>query len=498
MKIVIYSVVFVAIFSGRLQAQADLVTASADSSVMLLLLKDGQENHPAAFYTVLNDAGYPISVTNLEGKVTLKSGEFMTIRSYFSMDTSFLVPDQREFSVTLRPEIIDLQEVEVNSYSVEKLMKIAARNFSLAYPSTPFLYHVNAYSYIKDRENFLEFYQMDGLALLSGNRNWSKWSFAPGGKPDAYFYLLPLEQRRSDRLDYNGEPIPYVSFNKKGTIRWVVMPFMSRPIYRSMEICGPMFVKNLKYYEFTYNYDEETDEQYFVQFKTKEKYRREDTRNIFLIGEGMLLIDKTNLKITEVNFEFSQYHDVNFEINREGRRKDVAGEIRMRYARGEVCTPSELEFTCYYLGENWHSPREDPVGHGIERYEKIIFGHRTDNPLKEDMQRVLRSFAFVGMNSQAAYGSDFWQKDQHLPPYLNREISKSLSNNISLVKQFRNNSGKRWKEWDSARDTPQNIFPEAKGFDEAVEKNKNLVNEIREKRFRDMYDYLRAKEDESN
>ncbi len=495
---VIYSMVLVVMFSGGIKAQVGLIGVSADSSVMRLSMKDGRSNNPAAFYTVLNEAGKPISVTDINGRVTLKTGISVTVRSYFSRDTSFMVPDQPEFSVSLRPEVIDLEEVEVTSYTVEKLMTLAGRDFSSRYPSSPLLYHINAHSYIKDRKNFLEFYQMDGLALLSGNRNWSKWSFAPGGEPDAYFYLLPLEQRMSDRLDYNGEPIPYASFNDSGATRWVVMPFMSRPVFRALEICGPMFMKNQKYYEFAYNYHEETDEYYLVQFKTKERFRREDNKNIFLIGEGSLLIDKTNLKITEVNFEFSQYHDVNFEINREGRRKDVAGEIRVRYSGGEVSTPSELEFTCYYVGDNWYSPREDPVGHGIERYEKIRFGHHTDNPLKEDMQQVVRSFAFVGMNSQAVYGSDFWRKDQYVLPTLNREISKSLSNKISLEKQFRNNSGKRWKEWDSARDTPQSVFPEAIGFDEAVEKHEGLINEIREKRFRDVYDYLRAKEDESN
>lgn len=495
---VIYSMVLVVMFSGGIKAQVGLIGVSADSSMMRLSMKDGRSNNSAAFYTVLNEAGKPISVTDINGRVTLKTGISVTLRSYFSRDTSFMVPDQPEFSVSLRPKVIDLDEVEVTSYTVEKLMTLAGRDFSSRYPSSPLLYHINAHSYIKDRNNFLEFYQMDGLALLSGNRNWSKWSFAPGGKPDTYFYLLPLEQRMSDRLDYKGESIPYAAFYDNGSIRWVVMPFMSRPVYRGLEICGPMFLKNHKFYEFSYSYDEETEEYFVVHFKTRERYRREDTKNIFLIGEGMLLIGKTNLKITEVNFEFSQYHDVNFEINREGRRKDVAGEIRMRYAGGEFSTPSELEFTCYYLGENWYSPREDPVGHGIERYEKIRFGHHTDNPLKEDMPQVVRSFAFVGMNSQAVYGSDFWRKDQHVLPTLNREISKSLSNNISLEKQFRNNSGKRWKEWDSARDTPQSVFPEAIGFDEGVEKHEGLIKEIREKRFRDVYDYLRAKEDESN
>lgn len=497
MKMVIYSMVLMVMFSGRIMAQVDPMRVSADSSIMRLSIKDGKVSQPAAFYTVLNEAGKPISVTDINGSVTLKTGIPVTVRSYFSRDTSFIVPDQPEFSVSLSPNVIDLEEVEVTSYTVEKLMTLAGRDFSSRYPTSPLLYHINAHSYIKDRKRFLEFYQMDGLALLSGNRNWSKWSFAPGGKPEAYFYLLPLEQRMSDRFGYDGEPIPYVSYDETGGIRWVVMPFMSRPVYRGLEICGPMFLKNHKYYEFAYSYDEETDEDYVVHFKTKERYRQEDAKNIFLIGEGNLVIDKTNLRITEVNFEFSQYHDVNFEIKREGRRKDVAGEIRVRFTGTDVFYPSELEFTCYYLGENWYSPREDPVGHGIERYEKLRFGPHTKDPLKEDMEQVVRSFDFVGMNSQAGYDSDFWRKDGHVPSTLYSEISRSLSTNISLEKQFRNNSGKRWKEWDSKRDTPQRDFPEAKDFDEGVERHENLVNDIREKRFRNVYDYLKMRKDES-
>ena len=253
---VIYSMVLVVMFSGGIKAQVGLIGVSADSSMMRLSMKDGRSNNSAAFYTVLNEAGKPISVTDINGRVTLKTGISVTVRSYFSRDTSFMVPDQPEFSVSLRPKVIDLEEVEVTSYTVEKLMTLAGRDFSSRYPSSSLLYHINAHSYIKDRNNFLEFYQMDGLALLSGNRNWSKWSFAPGGKPDTYFYLLPLEQRMSDRLDYKGESIPYVAFYDNGSIRWVVMPFMSRPVYRGLEICGPMFLKNHKFYEFSYSYDE--------------------------------------------------------------------------------------------------------------------------------------------------------------------------------------------------------------------------------------------------
>jgi hypothetical protein len=277
MKMVIYSMVLIVLFCGRIKAQVDHIGVSADSSVMRLSMKDGKVSHPAAFYTVLNEAGEPISVTDINGKASLKTGEFVTVRSFFIRDTSFMVPGQSSFSVMLASEVIDLEEVEVTSYTVEKLMNLAGRKFGSSYPSTPLLFHVNAYSF-----------------------------------------------------------------------------------------------------------DEETDEDFIVHFKTRERYRRENAKNIFLIGEGVLVIDKTNLKITEVNFEFSQYHDVNFEINRQGRRKDVAGEIRLRYKGNEVYNLSEPEFTCYYLGDNWFSPRENPVDHGIERYEKVGFGRHTEAPLKSD------------------------------------------------------------------------------------------------------------------
>jgi hypothetical protein len=103
---------------------------------------------------------------------------------------------------------------------------------------------------------------------------------------------------------------------------------------------------------------------------------------------------------------------------------------------------------------------------------------------------MIRSFDFVGMNSQAVFDSDFWRKDKHVPSTLNKEISRSLSIKIPLETQYKNNSGRRWQEWDKDRDRPQSIFPETNSFDEAVEKYERLVKGIRDKQFRDKYNFL--------
>lgn len=433
----------------------------------------------------------PIAVTDSVGTAEFSIGDSVLVRSLFFRDTAFVVIKNHSL-IEITPSTFELEEVQIKSYSADELMGISAGLFIKGYSESPFMARTSGYYYFKGREKFLEFYQMDGLTLFSGNKKWKAWSFAPGGKPESYLYMVPINARRSFHWDYEGDSVGYTGYDRSGELLWIVKPFMYRPIYRALEISGPMFPGNKKFYEFVYNYDEETEEDYVVNFRTRERYRNRNVKDLFLVGEGKVFISKSSNQINRVEFDFSKYYDVNLERSRAERKKDIAGKLTVGFIHGDRTYPSSVEFNCQFLGENWFLPRPAPVVERLNGYENVRFTDYTTDLVNDNERETYRIFDFMDMESYAEYDPVYWQKNNALVGrQLYNNIQSGLSTKIPLDQQFVQNSGSRLAVWQKGKNNLMGLFPNAASFDEAAAYHKDLVLQYREGPLTNIFHKLR-------
>jgi hypothetical protein len=453
-----------------------------------ILISDIKNEVPAVYLPVFNKDTIPIALTDSLGFVNLNVGEQVFIKSIFYNDTSFIVPEYGPVILKLSYSVVQLDEIKIVSYTAERLMQLSSRIFEERYPKDPYLTHVQAFYYLKSHQRYLEFFQMDGLGLLSGNRKWEAWSFDPGGKSKTYLYMIPIEQRRSFHWDYNGDTIPYRYIDNNNKLHWIVRPFMYRPVFRAFEISGPTFHKNRKFYDFSFDYDQETDVEYVVNFKTKDQFKSKNTKNLFIVGEGKIWVSKTENLITRVKFYFSKYYDINLEINRQERFKKIIGWIDLSFEQLEdEIFPKKVTFECNYLDDSWYSPRPLPRENSLIRYEHVQFGNLTKTMIFNDQSRAVRTFSFVDINSEAEYNSEFWNRNTFVSKSLYGRIYKDLSSKIGLEDQFGMNSQARFDDWNFNAHVLLKLYPQAETFEEARRKHSDLIDQVIEGHIRSLY-----------
>lgn len=486
-----YACFFVLFFMLCVNPELKAQTHTEKLKIKFVFDGDGLD---ASHIPLFNADFEPVFVTDSTGIAEFTVGDTVYVRSLFYADTMFVVQSNMQPVISLNVSPLTLAEVIIAFKPVDKQMDLTMRLFEKHYVKSPFIAHSNAYYYFRGQGQFLEFNEMAGLTLFSGYKKWKPWSFAPDGEPHAYIQTVPIENRRSLHWDYKGDTIPSIDREKmydRNGPRWNVRPYMYRPLYRALEESGPMWKKNKKFYDFEYNYDEETEQFLVVNFRTKNRYREKETGKLFLIGEGKLYISKDSDHIEKIEYDYSKYMDINFEQNRQGRKKDIAGTIAVTYVNGQIIFPESIEFSCYYLGRNWYPPRPDPVDQNLNSYEKILFSNHTQDLIDSNENDTYKTFSFIDTESYAEYDPTFWKQDNFVEKPLYDKIHRDLSFKIDLTEQYEMNAGNRFAKWNNDNDYLLSLFPKAKNPAEAKQMHKELVQSVKEEKLEVIYRRLK-------
>lgn len=463
-----------------------------DSGKVIVIIDDNRNKFPGVSVPLyhLND-GYLIGITDSTGTATINLDSTyldVNIRSYFYKDTTFRVNRGETVTIYIKPVEILLREIVIKSLRINPLIKRATKRFKREYIAGPNLLSANGYYTIESRGKYLEFYQMDGIALHSGYLDWKPFRFSPtpaNGK--SYFCIVPLELRRTYHWGVNGDTVAPKLNSPDYLLRYLLKPFSFREVYRALEVSGPCSYKNRKFYDFSLEEGNEPNDYFLIHFRTKDKYRSKRINDLLLIGEGILWISRQDQKIKRIEYDFSQYHNVDLPANRKGRIREIYGTIIVSYVNyPDGLFIDVVDFSCRWWGNHHiYRPRPMPFENRIHITEHIDIRKIKKCPDVQLLQRenIAKMFDYIGDNSLAKYDPSFWDKQTNIstPPDL-KQIFNDLSLKIKINNQFIKNSGKRFYPWDEGNYSTENSsllksFPNAKNVAEARKQWENGAND---------------------
>ncbi|MEP2346462.1 MAG: hypothetical protein ABJH96_01645, partial [Algoriphagus sp.] len=168
--------------------------------------KEGESTISLPFLPIYNQAGEVEALADSVGVVSLPIGESFQIRSLFYTDTTFQVVENRLTKIILEYEDVALQVFEIKFFKDPRdHVKQLSKQISAEYISSPHLGAFSGYFLVSQKEKILDYYEADGLSLLSGNKKWKPWDFANNNSTgESYNHLVPMEIRRSFHWNTNG------------------------------------------------------------------------------------------------------------------------------------------------------------------------------------------------------------------------------------------------------------------------------------------------------
>jgi len=410
--------------------------------------KDGSSTIFIPFLPVYNQSGEVEALADSVGVVSLPIGKSFQIRSLFYTDTVFQVLENRLTKIILEYEDVALPTFEIKFFKDPRdHVKQLSKRISSEYISSPHLGAFSGYFLVSQKGKFLDFYEGDGLSLLSGNKKWKSWDFADAGSAgDAYNHLVPMEIRRSFHWDLAGDTIASKFTTQVNRDKdYYIFPFYAREIYRALELSGPLDEKSIRFYDFKYAVEGEND---VIYFNVKDQFKADDKLPLFLVGEGILYLNSSGEMVEKLIFNFSSYRYLNFSLKRNRRNREVSGVLAVSYDKQKATiVPTEIGLEAKFFGErNLFRPRPFELGNEASITEKMYL--KNYRPLNdEDLENLRKAMSRIGLESMVPCNTKYWQGSKSVSDKVYAKVNSDLGNKIPLEKQFLANSDKRLHPW---------------------------------------------------
>ena len=256
---------------------------------------------------------------------------------------------------------------------------------------------------------------------------------------------MPLELRRSHHWDWTtGDTIPARNTlaSTERSDQYFIKPFYARELMHAFEYSWPLSSSNLKFYDFQYDLENGKE---IILFKSKDEERVKANSDLFLIGEGKIILGESGENIESITINFSKYNYVAFPKNRKGRERQMGGSLSVIFENSsDKVFVSEVELKAKLFGPiNIGNPRPYRKGSEVTIMEKILFEDFQFIQSKKDLASLEKGFGFVGLETMVVYDPEYWNSHALVSPDLFNQIRRDLGSKISLNDQFEANSGKR-------------------------------------------------------
>jgi hypothetical protein len=430
---------------------------SQDRGSAQFFFKDGKSTIAIPFMPVLNQAGEVEALADSVGVVSLPIGESFYLKSLFYKDTVFQVVENKLTKIVLEYEEVALQAFEIKFYKDPRdHVKHLAKQISSEYISSPHLGVFSGYFLVIQKGKVLDFYEADGLSLLSGNKKWKAWDFANhNSSGDTYNHLVPMEIRRSFHWNLAGDTIVSRFSNQTNIEKtYQILPFYAREIYRALEVSGPLDEKSIKYYDYKYGIDNDMD---VIYFNVKDQFKADDSLPLFLIGEGVLYLNGSGEMVDRLTYNFSSYRYLNLELKRAARNREISGVLSVTYDKqNNTILPTEIGLEAKFFGQrNLFSPRPFELGNEASISEKLYL--KNYKPVnQDDLPNMRRAMSRIGLESMVPYNPKYWQGSNSVSDKVYTKVKSDLGQKVPLEKQFTANSGKRLHPWLSENNSSKN------------------------------------------
>ncbi len=406
-----------------------------------------EERSPVPFLPIFSEDGTVYGITDSIGNITLEEGVRFFIRSFFYQDREFIVEPNAEKVILLERVEIALEEIEIRSFQnpVDQL-KYLNKSFESAFEKNAFLSNFKGYYAVQQQEKYVDFFEASGISLHSKSQKWKPYNFVQAwGGGSAYQFLVPLELRRSHHWDWmTGDTIPARNTlaSTERSDQYFIKPFYARELMHAFEYSWPLSSSNLKFYDFQYDLENGKE---IILFKSKDEERVKANSDLFLIGEGKIVLDESGENIESITINFSKYNYVAFPKNRNGRERQIGGSLSVIFENSsDKAFVSKVELKAKLFGPiNIGNPRPYQKGSEVTIIEKILFEDFQFVQSKQNLASLEKGFGFVGLESMVAYDSNYWSSYALVSTDLFNQIKRDLGSKISLNKQFQSNSGKR-------------------------------------------------------
>lgn len=406
-----------------------------------------EERSPVPFLPIFSEDGTVYGITDSIGNITLEEGVRFFIRSFFYQDREFIVEPNAEKVILLERVEIALEEIEIRSFQnpVDQL-KYLNKSFESAFEKNAFLSNFKGYYAVQQQEKYVDFFEASGISLQSKSQKWKPYNFVQAwGGGSAYQFLVPLELRRSHHWDWmTGDTIPARNTlaSTERSDQYFIKPFYARELMHAFEYSWPLSSSNLKFYDFQYDLENGKE---IILFTSKVEERTKANSDLFLIGEGKIVLDELGENIESITINFSKYNYVAFPKNRNGRERQIGGSLSVIFENSsDKAFVSKVELKAKLFGPiNIGNPRPYQKGSEVTIIEKILFEDFQFVQSKQNLASLEKGFGFVGLESMVAYDPNYWSSHALVSSDLFNQIKRDLGSKISLNEQFQSNSGKR-------------------------------------------------------
>lgn len=406
-----------------------------------------EERSPVPFLPIFSEDGTVYGITDSIGNITLEEGVTFFIRSFFYQDREFIVEPNAEKVILLERVEIALEEIEIRSFQnpVDQL-KYLNKSFESAFEKEAFLSNFRGYYAVQQQEKYVDFFEASGISLQSKSQKWKPYNFVQAwGGGSAYQFLVPLELRRSHHWDWmTGDTIPARNTlaSTERSDQYFIKPFYARELMHAFEYSWPLSSSNLKFYDFQYDLENGKE---IILFTSKVEERTKANSDLFLIGEGKIVLDELGENIESITINFSKYNYVAFPKNRNGRERQIGGSLSVIFENSsDKAFVSKVELKAKLFGPiNIGNPRPYQKGSEVTIIEKILFEDFQFVQSKQNLASLEKGFGFVGLESMVAYDPNYWSSHALVSSDLFNQIKRDLGSKISLNEQFQSNSGKR-------------------------------------------------------
>lgn len=406
-----------------------------------------EERSPVPFLPIFSEDGTVYGITDSIGNITLEEGVTFFIRSFFYQDREFIVEPNAEKVILLERVEIALEEIEIRSFQnpVDQL-KYLNKSFEPAFEKEAFLSNFRGYYAVQQQEKYVDFFEASGISLQSKSQKWKPYNFVQAwGGGSAYQFLVPLELRRSHHWDWmTGDTIPARNTlaSTERSDQYFIKPFYARELMHAFEYSWPLSSSNLKFYDFQYDLENGKE---IILFTSKVEERTKANSDLFLIGEGKIVLDELGENIESITINFSKYNYVAFPKNRNGRERQIGGSLSVIFENSsDKAFVSKVELKAKLFGPiNIGNPRPYQKGSEVTIIEKILFEDFQFVQSKQNLASLEKGFGFVGLESMVAYDPNYWSSHALVSSDLFNQIKRDLGSKISLNEQFQSNSGKR-------------------------------------------------------
>ncbi|TFV93682.1 hypothetical protein E4S40_15680 [Algoriphagus kandeliae] len=438
---------------------------------------ENEKRSPVPFLPIFTENGTVYGITDSIGNITLEEGITFFIRSLFYQDKAFKVEPNAEIVILLERVEIELESIEIRSFHnpIDQLKNLN-KSFEPAFNKEAFLSNFRGYYAVQQHEKYVDFFEASGISLNYQSQKWKPYEFVQAGWEggSAYQFLVPLELRRSHHWDWTiGDTIPARNTlpSTERSDQYFIKPFYARELLHAFEYSWPLSSSNLKFYDFQYDLENGKE---IILFKSKDEERVKANSDLFLIGEGKIVLDDAGESVESISINFSKYNYIAFPKNRNGRERQMGGCLSVIFENSsDKVFVSEVELKAKLFGPiNIGNPRPYRKGREVTIVEKILFEDFQFVQSKQDLASLEKGFGFVGLESMVAYDPEYWYSHALVNPNLLNQIKRDLGSKISLYEQFQANSGKRLipEEKDLAyyKDYISKLIPQLKSISEKL------------------------------